>query len=765
MTYTVVLDSYNKNKVITCHKRLGGYRMFNSNGINNNEDSDTLKKSLRRCHQAANEGIGVSIQQVQNIKSIMDSVVEFNKQVHFSYGITKVPQEYIKYKEGLKNVQNQLDATYISMTNMLDQYKDKLSHFTITVYGKTMAGKSTLMEVLKEGNGSSIGKGAQRTTRDVREYIWKETGVKFVDVPGIGAAIAGGDKDERIAFEAAKCADLILFLITDDGPQKEEAQAFAKVKKLGKPMVCILNVKASGISKSISPKLRIRNVTKRMAETADFENIRKQFYQYAIEFGQDWRDVPFLYVDLHSAWLSQQEKDTEMKKLLYNLSRIKLLKQAIASKINQRGAFYQFKTPIDIVHHGLLKTSENVFKQYVGSSHLLETLTCQMAELKKITSAYNQNSLAILGHTCNHMRKVLDDTARRFADEHFADNNAEENWKKTVESLQLDKQMKDTLVELQENRNRVLKRFSSQVSARINISFHLSQVGIQGDDPVDTKFLADLASTAISIGTLFTGWGLLAKGAVSVGSLLLGNVLTDSKKEKIKKRQDEMYLCLSTWIAGPKKKTGGGRRPDCFMTELENTLMRIYQEIYQSFQKTQEDLNGYLKNIRDMNSTQLSIWKQMNSTLKSMNIIVMQRAFQYLPDGEGVKSLLGIARIPGQATLLSLPTGYRISPDCMRKLNIMMQEPIYVFNTPYLSAGQAIKNIGNLSDTEIAIFEDNTIKLIKVKNKAAEKIDELRKRREFVPEDLKMKAQTVEVLCRLVAQLYDYPIISYIDNA
>lgn len=335
-----------------------------------------------------------------------------------------------------------------------------------------------------------------------------------------------------------------------------------------------------------------------------------------------------------------------------------------------------------------------------------------------------------------------------------------------MESLQLDEQMKDILVELQEKRNRVLKRFSSQVSARINISFHLSQVGIQGDDPVDTKFLVNLASTAISIGTsLFTGWGLLAKGAVSVGSFLLGDVLTDSKKEKIKKRQDEMYHCLSTWIAGPKKRQGGGRRPDCFMTELENTLMRIYQEIYQSFRKTQEDLNDYLKNIRDMNSAQLSIWKQMNSTLKNINIIVMQRAFQYLPDNEGVKFLLGIARIPGQATLLSLPTGYEISSDCMQKLNIMMQEPIYVFNTPYLSVGQAIKNIGNLSDTEIAIFEDNTIKLIKVKNKAAEKIDELRKRREFVPEDLKTKAQTVEVLCRLVAQLYDYPIISYIDNA
>jgi ATPase subunit of ABC transporter with duplicated ATPase domains len=42
--------------------------------------------------------------------------------------------------------------------------------FSVTLFGRTMTGKSTLMEILTHGKGESIGKGAQRTTRDVRTY-------------------------------------------------------------------------------------------------------------------------------------------------------------------------------------------------------------------------------------------------------------------------------------------------------------------------------------------------------------------------------------------------------------------------------------------------------------------------------------------------------------------------------------------------------------------------------------------------------------------
>lgn len=63
--------------------------------------------------------------------------------------------------------------------------------FSIVVYGRTEAGKSTLMEILTCGNGDSIGKGGQRTTLDVRDYYWQ--GLKITDVPGISAF--GGKKE------------------------------------------------------------------------------------------------------------------------------------------------------------------------------------------------------------------------------------------------------------------------------------------------------------------------------------------------------------------------------------------------------------------------------------------------------------------------------------------------------------------------------------------------------------------------------------------
>ena len=57
--------------------------------------------------------------------------------------------------------------------------------FAITLFGRTMAGKSTLMEILIRGNGASIGLGGQRTTRDVRTYRYKN--LQITDVPGIAA--------------------------------------------------------------------------------------------------------------------------------------------------------------------------------------------------------------------------------------------------------------------------------------------------------------------------------------------------------------------------------------------------------------------------------------------------------------------------------------------------------------------------------------------------------------------------------------------------
>ena len=104
-----------------------------------------------------------------------------------------------------------------------------------------MAGKSTLMEFLTHGDGKTIGNGSQRTTRNIRNYKWNS--LEVTDVPGIGAF--EGQEDEIHAFDTAKAADLILFLLTDDAPQATEAEFFSRIIDLGKPVLCIVNVKTT----------------------------------------------------------------------------------------------------------------------------------------------------------------------------------------------------------------------------------------------------------------------------------------------------------------------------------------------------------------------------------------------------------------------------------------------------------------------------------------------------------------------------------------
>ena len=60
--------------------------------------------------------------------------------------------------------------------------RQRMGTFNITLFGRTMSGKSTLIEIIANGEGKSIGRGAQRTTQDVREYHWN--GMKVTGVPG-----------------------------------------------------------------------------------------------------------------------------------------------------------------------------------------------------------------------------------------------------------------------------------------------------------------------------------------------------------------------------------------------------------------------------------------------------------------------------------------------------------------------------------------------------------------------------------------------------
>ncbi|WP_201764279.1 GTPase [Halalkalibacterium ligniniphilum] len=74
--------------------------------------------------------------------------------------------------------------------------KENLSTLTVTLFGRTKAGKSTIRETLTNGDSESIGRGAQRTTRNIKEYYLKN--LIIIDTLGISAY--EGEEDVRILF-------------------------------------------------------------------------------------------------------------------------------------------------------------------------------------------------------------------------------------------------------------------------------------------------------------------------------------------------------------------------------------------------------------------------------------------------------------------------------------------------------------------------------------------------------------------------------------
>ena len=208
-----------------------------------------LDSVLERCSQAAQKGYDEAAKHTKYLKDTLErarnevksALKDFEKSSIYDSGVTEV------LGGQLKDIQSRFSRLSDSFDSGLRKLRENLSKFSITLFGRTMAGKSTLMEILKQGDGSSIGKGAQRTTRDVRKYQWN--GLEITDVPGIGAF--KGQEDEAIAFEAARKADLILFLLTDDAPQAAEAECFARIIKLGKPVICIMNVRRQSASTMI----------------------------------------------------------------------------------------------------------------------------------------------------------------------------------------------------------------------------------------------------------------------------------------------------------------------------------------------------------------------------------------------------------------------------------------------------------------------------------------------------------------------------------
>jgi predicted GTPase len=146
-----------------------------------------------------------------------------------------------------------LELLHEELSELFARQRERLHEFNIALFGRTGAGKSSLVEALTRGDGVRVSPGHSDHTRTVDAIRW-ECCVLY-DTPGIegwGRPDADGGEAgtatnanlEREARDAAAIADLVV-LVFDDQSQKEGEfdKVAAWVRDLGKPVIAVLNCK------------------------------------------------------------------------------------------------------------------------------------------------------------------------------------------------------------------------------------------------------------------------------------------------------------------------------------------------------------------------------------------------------------------------------------------------------------------------------------------------------------------------------------------
>ena len=593
--------------------------------------SSSIERELERCRQSAEEGYELANAKYSDIKNtLVDATKSLSKTDAEQSQVSRIRNTELveRQKSELQQLRNRIEHIGDDLQNLRGRMKD----FSIVVYGRTMAGKSTLMEILTHGNGESIGKGSQRTTLDVRDYHWND--LKITDVPGICAF--EGAEDEKLALEAAKSADLILFLLTSDAPQPDEAACLAQLRSLGKPVLGVINVKmAFNMSRRALSLKKLRDKLNNPAETSIPV---EQFKEFAANHNQDWRGIKFVATHLLSAYESQ-DKDAEV----FAASRFAEVEEFILEKVRNDGRFLRIKTFADSISVPMSNVILEIYKH--SSKSLLESDVWfdKRRQLLEWREKFLERSQEKINNLYDRLYEELNRAICDFVDYHYEDERAGQNWQRRFESLKFDEKYQELLKSLADECDRKRKELSDELATE------LSHLSFDNNAHVSIQLDSTTAWGKIGGGVLSGVGGLiLARGAgfvfpplgialTAIG--ILGAIFGDSKAEKIRKNKEK----LSSAITPPSRD---------ILSEMHTKAIDTFNEkiLYKGVDEFADLLAGYQFMLARLGNSQYNMASALFSEFSDLNFKLLVEANNYKNIGSG--NVTDIPRIPGEKMII-----------------------------------------------------------------------------------------------------------------
>lgn len=632
-----------------------------------------LREALKKCKSGASSGQQIAKIKLDQLKTVLDKAkneIETAKRTFEKSNCNNLNMEN-SFAEQLQEIQKSFNKLQMQLERDFKNGKKKAGDFSITLFGRTMAGKSTLMEILTEGDGNSIGKGAQRTTRDVRKYQWNNLVV--TDVPGIGAF--EGKEDETLAFEAARDSDLILFLLTDDAPQPEEADCFGRIIELGKPVMCVVNVK-SAISENANTKLAIYDINKKFDKNR-LEKIKNQFMGFANLIGQKWETVPFIYVHLKAAYMSQHMPDKEIAKYMNESSKIDDLKKIICDKVNECGEYFKMKYYIDLVSVPMFDSIDVLLSQSQKSYVQAKVLDEKKRRLNEWSQQFEKDGMREVSDFIFQIKSDLNRKIPQFAEQHYDDQNAAAAWKKEITKINIDEKCQCFLTEKKEQCITHITELAREIENELSFSLIVEEEKILNmekitDDKRTWKWTTSILSCGVGIAGIIAGViGSSVAGVLTIAGLAVGVVgwifgsLFTSRAEKERKARRKL-----------EEKLYDANKKMC--EKIENEIRNKVREIKEKqIDSLCIDMQMVYSIVAKLSNTQRQLAWDISEKYLDMNKRNIKEALVFLKEKKYQNYIVKVARIP-KINVIMINEKADIPYDIVRKIEKLIMERIYI---------------------------------------------------------------------------------------
>lgn len=511
-----------------------------------------MEAALQTCSVANKQGYAEAKVYLKGLKKSIDDASEIINECIEGMKMYHINDESLvqNIRTQLQTVQTEFEQSYYDTQRSLSSKSRMSSKFNITLFGKTKAGKSTLMEILTHGDGSHMGKGGQRTTRDVRHYEWK--GMTVYDVPGIDAY--GGQEDDEKAEEAATNADLILFMITAGQPEGSEADWMVKLKKMDKPMLCVCNYKQS-IGEGIDD-FRLKRLLSNPQKLEERMNLRELISQFNTFLNEQLPNehVDFIITHLLAKFYSQQPEYESKKAELEKVSRFSYVEQSLINEVITNGVLHRKKCYLSIIDAPLYQQMNQLFAFSSDAYAQFRIIQDKVSIYKDWCDKFNKTQESQIINVITEEYNKLRNSIPGFVERHLEDNDVDNAWKKHCEGFNTQYNIEKCIESIKAKLEEKTKALFSELKTEMQFSFMFKEENGLGNYQFinwkrGMKWVGTLSSAGLGIAAIALSSGPLGWAALGVGAIFgFFSWLCDSREDKLRERRTELSEKLKDGI-------------------------------------------------------------------------------------------------------------------------------------------------------------------------------------------------------------------------